>query len=141
MERKEFVLAALAPAKGHVLRPVQVQKLFFLIDREIPNEVDGPRFDFQPYDYGPFDSEVYSELRALAADGLVDILQDWNWSSYRLTVEGQEKAEKFFKTLSKKARDYIATVTEFVRGLSFTELVSAIYKAYPEMRANSAFRE
>ena len=58
MTRKEVVLAALAPAKHAPHSPVQVQKLIFLIDRNIPREVGGPHFDFQPYNYGPFDKAV-----------------------------------------------------------------------------------
>ena len=37
--------------------------------------------------------------------------------------------------------DYIKRASEFVRSLSFSDLVSAVYKAYPEMKANSVFRD
>jgi hypothetical protein len=42
--------------------------------------------------------------------------------------------------MDKKAIAYIRQASEFVRSLSFTQLVSAIYKAYPEMRENSVFQ-
>lgn len=38
-------------------------------------------------------------------------------------------------------RGYIGKVSTFVRTRSFNDLVSAIYKAFPEMKANSIFRE
>ena len=37
-------------------------------------------------------------------------------------------------------RPPIEQVSKFVRSLSFEQLVSAIYKAYPRMKANSVFR-
>jgi hypothetical protein len=45
------------------------------------------------------------------------------------------------KELPQEATDYIKSAGEFVRRLSFNKLVSSIYKEYPEMRANSIFRE
>jgi hypothetical protein len=45
---------------------VQVQKLFFLLDENIAADLGGRQFSFEPYDYGPFDRAVYSELELLA---------------------------------------------------------------------------
>ena len=66
MTREEFILAAMAPGANYCYSPVQVQKLLFLLDRQIPREVNGPHFHFEPYHYGPFDSSVYSQLEQLA---------------------------------------------------------------------------
>ncbi len=140
MDRKEIVLAALAPASGAQHSPVQVQKLLFLIDKNIPKLVDGPHFNFQPYHYGPFDSAVYDVLEELCMEGHVDITCDWTLRLYRLTVPGQALGDKALHGLSDKARTYMERLSEFVRSLSFTALLSAIYKAYPEMRANSVFQ-
>src|SRR6266853_2035360 len=72
MDESGIVLAALAGAgENATFTPVQVQKLLFLIDREIPRLVGGPHFRFQPYDFGPFDSTVYEVLEALGRQGLV----------------------------------------------------------------------
>jgi hypothetical protein len=141
MDRREIVLAGMAPANGALHTPVQVQKLFFLIDRNIADLVGGPHFDFRPYNYGPFDRAVYDVLRELWAEGLVDIVPEWTWRSYRLTKAGQEWGETLLSQLPPKAQTYIERVSKFVRGLSFTQLVSAIYKAYPDMRANSVFQD
>lgn len=141
MERTELVLAALAPAEGAALTPVQVQKLFFLIERNVSSSVGGPHFSFQPYHYGPFDREVYLELEALSARGLVDIDIDRGWKTYRLTVEGQRNGESHLAGLPNSVRDYLKKASDFVRRLSFSELVRAIYHAYPEMRSNSVFQE
>lgn len=142
LKRGDFMLAALSPAKGASYTPVQVQKLFFLIDREIGESIGGPHFDFSPYHYGPFDKQVYLELEELASAGYLQIDDDARiWKTYRLTIEGQKKGSAIFETLEANTRDYIERLVEFVRKHSFTELVSAIYRAYPDMRANSVFQE
>ena len=140
MDRKQLMLAALAPAEGSLHRPVQVQKLFFLIDRNIPQSVNGPHFNFQPYSYGPFDKAVYEELEAMQVEGYVDIVPDVTWRSYKLTSIGQQIGDELLATLPAEVQDYIKTISTVVRRLSFTQLVSAIYKEYPEMRRNSVFQ-
>jgi uncharacterized protein len=75
LNQREVVLAGLAAAgQNTTFTPVQVQKLFFLIDREASHLVNGPHFKFSPYDYGPFDSDVYSTLDGLEREGLVIVL-------------------------------------------------------------------
>jgi hypothetical protein len=141
MDTREIVLAGLAPAKGAWHSPVQVQKLFFLIDRNVPSETEGPHFDFQPYNYGPFDSAVYATLEQLRADGLVQTVRCQSWKEYRLSDNGQLRGDEVLSRLPQKARAYLQEASAFVRSLGFTQLVRAIYKAYPEMRQNSVFQE
>jgi len=43
--------------------------------------------------------------------------------------------------LSDEVRKYLDDVVEWTRSLSFTELVKAIYQDYPDMKANSVFRD
>jgi uncharacterized protein len=139
--RQELVLAALAPGRGAVHSPVQVQKLLFLIDREIPHHVGGPYFDFKPYNYGPFDKAVYDDLESLSQRGLVEISIQAGYHGFRLTSVGQSQGDHFLNGLPTVAKDYVISVSEFVRRLSFASLVSAIYRAYPEMKENSVFDE
>jgi uncharacterized protein len=141
MNQRELVLACLAPAKGASHSPVQVQKLFFLIDRNISDELDGPQFNFEPYNYGPFDKNVYGTLEHLHKEGLVDIVSDSSYKHYKLTIRGQEEGDKLFDGLSSRAQNYINNCSVFVRSLNFTQLVTSIYRQYPEMRANSVFQE
>jgi hypothetical protein len=136
------MLAALAASDGATHSPVQVQKLFFLLDRRIPSYTGGPHFHFVPYDYGPFDPEVYDELNRLEQQGFVVIEQQTStrWKSYRVTPQGQQRGEKLLSEINATAAMYIKDVSKWVRSLSFPQLVSAIYKAYPEMQVNSVFR-
>lgn len=143
MRRTDLVLAVMAAAEGAPHSPVQVQKLFFLIDKKIPHHVDGPHFHFRPDDYGPFDPNVYLELEGLADQGLaiIDKLDGVERRTFRLTYIGQRKGEELLATLDPNVCRYIKELSLWVRSVSFADLVTSIYAEYPEMRANSVFRE
>ena len=142
MTRSEFVLAVLSTANRHSFTPVQLQKMFFILDREIHDEIDGPLFAFEPYHYGPFDHEVYRELETLQNEEEVDCDKSLgsNYRTYATTEVGQERGEQLLKSLDESTQAYIAQVSEFVRDCSFAELVSVIYKEYPDMKENSVFQ-
>lgn len=141
MERRDIVLAALTPAMTGPFTPVQVQKLFFLLDDRAKNGIKGPHFNFKPHHYGPFDKKVYDELEGLADEGLVEVVEVGRAGlrTYRLTEQGYKAGEGVFFTLGVPVQEYISEVVSYVRGLSFSELVSSIYSEYPEMRENSVF--
>ncbi len=140
MTKSEVVLAALAPAQGKQYSPVQVQKLLFLLDREASHLVDGPHFNFEPYNYGPFDKAVYQVLDELDEDELVTIRSGGWQRTYALTPTGQNEGDRLLGELSDSTKDYIRRVSAFVLKLNFLQLVSAIYKAYPDMQKNSILR-
>ena len=142
MNRRQYVLAALAAGKdGAKFQPVQIQKLFFLLDREIPKHTGGPYFDFSAYDYGPFDSAVYDEVEALARDGLAVVDKSGFYRVYSLTPEGLARGTSALPEFTAQGREYATKVAEWVRSISFNQLVSAIYERFPEMKVNSVFRQ
>jgi hypothetical protein len=140
MKRSDYILAVLAAANGASHTPVQVQKLFFLLDQKIPERIQGPFFQFEPRDYGPFDKNVYSQLETLSTENLVSIDDAGGMRTFRLTPSGQSRGAVLLATLPGEISDYISRLSQWVRSLSFEDLVSAIYREYPEMRANSVFR-
>ncbi len=140
MDRKKLILATLSCEQDAVYTPVQLQKLFFLVDKKLPDYIGGEQFNFQPYHYGPFDSDVYHELSNLSNEGMVNIIEGYKWNRYALTNEGQSIGEKTFQELDSAAQSLIKKLVRLILSLGFSQLVSAIYKAYPEMRANSVFQ-
>lgn len=130
----------MAPSGGFRFTPVQVQKLLFLIDRQIPEQVGGPHFHFEPYHYGPFDRCVYQQLDLLSARGLVAIDTTSSPRTFMLTAAGLEKGTTALATLPTTIQEFIGRTSSFVRTQTFSSLVSAIYKAFPEMRENSVFQ-
>lgn len=140
MERIEIMLAALGSGVHEEFSPVHLQKMMFLIDRNVSKRLGGPFFDFKPYDYGPFDANVYSEFSVLAMNELGDSVGHGRDRRYRLNDEGRARAHEVLEKIAPETRRYIHQVAEFVQRASFTTLVSSIYKQYPEMKANSVFR-
>ena len=135
------MIAAMSPAGTNHFTPVQVQKMFFLLDKNIAKHTQGPHFNFEPHGYGPFDKEVYRGLECLENKGLVEIfdLDKYGLRGYRLTDEGRERGEKLLSTLPQPIQDYNKTIVKFIRRVSFAQLVTAIYERYPEMKINSVF--
>lgn len=142
MNRRELILAALASAGGKKFTPVQIQKLLFLIDQRIAAQIGGPFFAFRPYDYGPFDEAVYAEIEFLASNNMVEILKDDNlrWKKYRPTADGLRRGNEILSRLEPSIARYITSLSEYIMRLSFAQLVSAIYAAYPDMKRNSVFQ-
>ncbi len=141
LDRDEMLLVMLSLADGKPLTPVQLQKSLFLADDKV-RRAFGSRYNFEPYDYGPFDQQVYADARALARGGLIEISTDpRGWNTYAATADGIKRANKLQGRLSKEQRDILGRILGLVCRLSFSELVSAIYKKYPKMRARSVFRD
>jgi uncharacterized protein YwgA len=141
MKRGQFILACLSPAGRAKFTPVQLQKLFFLIDRSVGDRVQGPFFNFEPYLYGPFDKEIYTEMAALEADGLIVKIPEGRWNSFRLTDQGEALGSDVFSQFPEVVQGTVRSMVKVVQRLSFRQLVSAIYRMYPEMRVNSIFVE
>lgn len=141
MTKLDLLLIALAAGEKFEHTPVQIQKLMFLVERNVGNRIGGPFFEFKPYDYGPFDSSIYELLRQLEADGLASAsVTNRGWSKYSLSDAGLSRAVELSAKMDASVMNYIKEVSKFVRTLSFADLVSSIYKAYPEMKANSVFK-
>lgn len=138
MDRKKLVLAALAAAKGHSYSPVQIQKLMFLIDENLSAEL-GKTFSFKPCDYGPYDQAVYRTLDGLIAEGAAYSDHNGQVRQFGATALGMPAAEQALHSLRPETQQYIISLSQWVRSLSFADLVSAIYKHYPAMKVNSVF--
>jgi len=140
--RQKLILSTLATADRTSFAPVQVQKIFFLIDNNIQNEIGGAQFSFAPYDYGPFDKDVYRELNDLSEKGLVSIENPAATAlrKYSLTDYGVIVGKQNLSNYSPRGQKYMSDVVAWVCRLSFAELVGAIYAAYPDMKTNSVFK-
>lgn len=142
MERMHWTLLVIDEAGSSGLSPLQLQKSLFLIGKNLPTEIGDSYYEFVPYNYGPFDSRVYSDAQHLVNQGLVQMIQVMgrNWSYYTITKSGQDKARHIRETeVSQRASEYVSTVVKWVQSLSFAQLLSAIYQKYPEYKAKSVF--
>lgn len=142
MDRADLVLATLATSAGAPWEPVQVQKIFFLLDKKLGPAIGGPHWAFTPYDYGPFDAAVYNSIERLATTGLATVHRPRSgMRTFALTPEGQARGDRALSSMSPPIREYLLQLSRWVRALSFQQLVSAVYREFPEMKQNSIFRE
>ena len=145
MDRSGVLLAALAAGGvGAKYSPIQVQKLLFLIDREIPDYIGGPHFNFQPYQCGPYDQTVFEEAERQAEYGNVIIDENGpssTYSLYYLSDTGLNDGLSALKRMPRAASRYMVKAAKWVQRQSFRTLVSAIYRDYPDMAVNSVIPE
>ena len=142
MKREELLLAVLAAARERAYQPVQIQKAMFLLDQNVPEIItDGDRYNFEPYDYGPFDKRVYKDAERWSLFGLAEITPSPNgrWKRYAVSEKGLERGEALLDALSDDYRAYIMAISEWVRSLGFNEVVKSSYTVYPDMKKNSVF--
>ena len=138
MDVTELVPAALA-AGGYQApyNPTHVQKLFFLIDWELADLVDGPHFNFQPFHYGPFDRKVYDVLFMLAERSLVEVDWEGDFPIYMLTPKGERFGRASLDEQSPVVVGSLTQCARWVRAQSFRSLIVEIYARYPDMTVNS----
>lgn len=141
LHRDDYVLAVLATSGGEAWTPVQVQKMFFLLDQRLASQVGGPHFSFAAYDYGPFDAAVYDVIERQERATLASVERASSMRMFRLTRLGQERGDEVLASMAVAPREYIRSLSAWVRSLSFQQLVSAVYKEFPAMKANSVFRD
>jgi hypothetical protein len=140
MNKTELILIALASGPNTKYSPVQLQKLLFLIDRNVGHQLGGPFFNFRPYDYGPFDPDVYTEFSLLSMAGFGEIEGQGKDRRYLLNDAGRQRGEAALGALPQDFQRYFRECTQFVHSHSFSSLVASIYRHYPEMKVNSVFR-
>lgn len=140
LSKEDIVLLALQD--GEAYSPVQVQKLLFLIEKKA-SLTKKPLFHFSAYHYGPFDKEIYDILDKLSSERLVNVHcnMDQRHRKYCLTELGLSQALEKTNKIEKSINKYIKDLALYVKSQSFPSLVSAIYKEFPEMKANSIFNK
>lgn len=139
MERRDWTLLAISFKGGEPMAPVELQKTLFLLGQRRKAGVGKGFYEFVPYHYGPFCRDIYQDADLLEEEGLVHI-ERGRWSEYIITSEGSRRAEAISKTAPRDAVDFLRRAVEWASGLSFDELVRAIYKQFPAQRRNSVFR-
>jgi uncharacterized protein YwgA len=141
VERKHWVLLALAAGAPNGFTPIQLQKSVFLIGKDL--KLRKTFYSFSPYDYGPFTPEIYADAEELEVEGLVNIsfLRFSGWREYSATQEGLEKANEILEENPPELRPRLNSVVADVLGKSFRDLVTDVYERFPDYSVNSVFRD
>lgn len=137
----DWALLAIFLADEKGLSPVRLQKSLFLLGKEFPRIVGKNYYEFIPYNYGPFCAKIYDDVGALISKGFVEEkgIAKQTWSEYFITPAGRKYVGQLPLDRIEDARGYLFQVIEWAQGLMFQELISAIYKAYPEYKKHSVF--
>ena len=144
MSSKDWTLLVIAAARGKQVSPVQLQKTLFMLSKNLtPDQRQTRRFyTFRAYDYGPFDRVIYDDAAQLRDEGLVLIHPETGtFRQYMALPPGLQRAEELKAQLALPVVEYLDGVAAWARSLSFSDLVRAIYKQYPETKVNSVFRD
>jgi len=146
MNRKDWTLMTIALAKGSPLSPIQLQKSLFILGEQCKKDIGGNFYKFIPYNYGPFNPDIYSDAESLVVEELVRIEKapDKQWAEYSITTEGKTRASELKSKASEKttrAIKYLESVVRWVKTVTFGELIRTIYKFYPKFKKNSVFEE
>ena len=142
LDRKDFLLMAVAAGGNTPLTPVQLQKSLFLISEHL-TDLPETFYEFEPHHYGPFNKVVYLDADELEQNGLLFSVPSRNgkWLNKAITPAGLERAQELKSRLSPSSSAHIEALVEWMKPLSFSTLVKAIYTAYPEYRENSVFQD
>ena len=92
MKRSDWIILAAGLGDGDPLTPVQLQKSLFLLGELLPLvKQDGSFYEFQPYNYGPFCADIYSDAERLEQGGEMRITPSsaGGWREYAATSEGR----------------------------------------------------
>lgn len=143
LRNRDITLLVSAAAGDTGLTPVQLMKSVFIISRSELSDLPIDFYPFFAYNYGPFHPDVYRDVEALVNEGMVLGIReaDRNWSKYAITPEGLRYAENLKSQVAPEFSDYIDEVVNWVKSLTFNQLLRAIYAKYPEMSEKSVFQE
>lgn len=139
LKKSDWILLIL---KVKPLDRIHIMKTLFLIWYRSPKKIPD-YFHFEPYHYGPYSLEVYSELRNLLVHNLIvqpshPIQQ---WANYYLSDSGRIKAETISENIDTTLISLIDSTVEETSKFSFFELLEKVYREAPEFAVNSVIKE
>lgn len=143
LRNKDITLLVIASAQGEGLSPVQLQKSLFLIRESGLSGLPDEFYTFVPYNYGPFNADVYNDADELVSEGMVNSVQKSGrtWCTYVISPEGIARASEIREQLPQQLNKHMQDVVDWVKALTFDALLRAIYAKYPGYRENSVFQD
>lgn len=121
---------------------IRVMKGMFLLSKEGPSAARN-LYAFRPYDYGPFDAQVYQDLDQLAQELLVEcepIDPGSNRKLYRLTARGEQRYRALAASVDTSELNDVREAKRVTTSKSFLGLLEYVYDRYPEYSVRSVLR-
>lgn len=137
MTRRDWLLLLI----GGGLDPIRIQKGLFLFTRET-NVPAAERYDFVPYNWGPFSRAIYGDLAQLQTEGLLERLpvEGRGYFLYRQTGAGEEEAGRLRGGADAELVGFVDRLREELVRDDFRQLLRRVYDRYPTFATRSLFR-
>jgi hypothetical protein len=140
MTREDLVLLLADGAEGpYELDPVRLMKGSFIIS-QAGRPAWRNLFQFRPYDYGPFDTRVYSARDGLVNEGLLRVDRTGRYDAYSLTPAGTARIAAIEAELGPGDADWVRRTGRYVTSKSFAKLLDEIYTRWPDYAKRSVVR-
>jgi uncharacterized protein YwgA len=141
LDRKGW-LALLFAGSNDAIDRVRIQKAMFLFAMR-SNVSEFQKYEFIPYHYGPFCSQIYRDLEDLVRIGHLETVHREGESSpsYRITMSGERHARFLTDMASENSLGFLRQIRAYVQRLEFGALLRAVYDAYPDYATRSVFRQ
>ncbi len=143
--RQKTLLMFLGVDGEQGIDPVRVQKGLFIMAMETPKDwlPTEARYRFEPYHYGPYSAEIQYDLDKLEGYGLVEATRviGRSWNYYSLTPEGAQLSSEVAEATNPKVVEYTQKLRDFVGNLTFRNLLTTVYRNYPDYAVNSVFKQ
>jgi len=142
MKKKDWIFIVLNCSKDKTLSPVQLQKSLFLLKYMNPDTFSNNFYNFIPYHYGPFCLQIYEDADFLKSKNLININTNiiGRWKIYSINDKGLKYVDILKKKIKPEVYDYALEIVEWIKSKSFSQLISAIYKQFPEFKVNSVLK-
>lgn len=140
--RTDYLLVFLGlPAAQFFTDQIRVMKGMFLLAQEGPPVLRN-LYEFEAYDYGPFDTSIYHDLDVLTTSGLVEVsaIPGTNRRVYELSPRGEQEASALLRSLPNEVVDALQETKRLVTSMSFTKLLEYVYARYPKYASRSLYR-
>jgi uncharacterized protein YwgA len=161
-----FAGGAMKRENEEIIGNTRLDKLMFLVERETTLKRYLTSFEFDAYNFGPYSSELFDSVQALANAGLVSVGKSEseeylneadrfqielqleentgspkNAAIYSLTAEGRTVASELFRSLSTSEQQELVTIKTRFNSISLKKLLQYIYRKYPESATKSLIKE
>jgi uncharacterized protein YwgA len=139
-----FILACIFWAGGIIKGKTRLQKIIFLLQQELGITI----FEFKPYRFGPFSSQLNEIIDSLLNQGLLQMqkskfssLEEKSIEIVSLTNEGIAKAEQVIESLDNVTRITARILAKHYAMVPLTYLIAYIYAKYPDFTTLSEIKE
>jgi uracil-DNA glycosylase family 4 len=128
-------------SEGLIKDKTRLQKLLFLVQKELINRGYKAKYAFRPYKYGPFSRELYTDLEWLRMNNLVEVRTNFDQKTgvtteFAITSEGKNRLCNLNSFSFENIDETIKGVVEEHERLSTTQLVDLVHEKYKEYDIN-----